>query len=260
MGYQCVDCVAEGRRTTRRATTAAGGRLSRQPIVVTVLVVVNVLVYAATVVDAGSVLQSDTSNLFGVLALSPLDAAQGGWWRLVTSGFLHLSLVHLAMNMIALWVLGRDLELLLGRSRFCVVYGLSLLGGSTSVFLFSNPLEPVAGASGAIFGLMGGIAVAAFKLRVSLRPVLMVIALNVVLSVVVPGISLLGHLGGLVIGVVSTAALIYAPRHRRLLWQSAGAVAVLLVLVLLLTAKDAEFNAVALRAPGVVQATVGLMS
>lgn len=210
------------------------------------LIAVNVLVYGATVIDAGSLNQSDSSNLFAQWALSPMTAAQGEWWRLVTSGFLHLSLLHLATNMIALWILGRDLEVLLGRSRFCVVYGLSLLGGSTSVFLFSNPAEPVAGASGAIFGLMGGIAVAAFKLRVSLRPVLMVIALNVVLSVTIPGISLLGHLGGLVIGVVSTAAIVYAPRAHRLLWQSAGAVAVLLVLVLLLSVREAQFSAIGL--------------
>lgn len=220
--------------------------MPRQPLVVVLLIVVNVLVYLATVVDAGSLNQSDTSNLFAAGALAPLYAAQGEWWRLVTSGFLHLSLFHLATNMIALWILGRDLEMLLGRSRFCVVYGLSLLGGSTSVFLFSNPAEPVAGASGAIFGLMGGIAVAAFKLRVSLRPVLMVIALNVVLSVAIPNISLLGHLGGLVTGVASTAAILYAPRSYRLLWQSAGAAAVLVILLLLLTTREAQFNAVGL--------------
>jgi membrane associated rhomboid family serine protease len=245
VGYHCVDCVAAGRRTTRRPVTPAGARLSRQPVVVFLLIVVNALVYLATLVDAGSLNQSDASNLFAAWALSPVDAARGEWWRLLTSGFLHLSLFHLATNMIALWILGRDLEMLLGRSRFCVVYGLSLLGGSTSVFLFSSPVEPVAGASGAIFGLMGGIAVAAFKLRVSLRPVLMVIVLNVVLSVAIPNISLLGHLGGLVTGVVSTAAILYAPSGRRLLWQSAGAAAVLVVLLLLLTAKEAQFSALA---------------
>lgn len=216
------------------------------------LIVVNVLLYAATVVDGGSALQSATSRLFNAMALVPFDAADGQWWTLVTSGFLHLSLIHVASNMIALWFLGRDLELLMGRSRFCLVYGLSLLGGSTSVVLFSNPEEPVAGASGAIFGLMGGLAVAAFKLRVSLRPVLMVIALNIVLSVTIPQISLWGHLGGLVTGAVVTTVLIYAPRNRRVLWQYAGSAVVLLVLVLLVTVKDAELSASALPALGVV--------
>lgn len=224
------------------------------------LIVVNTLIYAATVADGGSALEIQTSRLFGALALAPLEAANDQWWRLVTSGFLHLSLIHLASNMIALWFLGRDLELLLGRSRFCAVYGLSLLGGSTSVMLFSSPQEQVAGASGAIFGLMGGLAVAAFKLRVSLRPVLMVIALNIVLSVTIPQISLWGHLGGLVTGAVVTAVLIYAPRNRRVLWQYMGCAAVLLVLVLLVTVRDAELSVSALPALGVVGTTVPVVS
>jgi membrane associated rhomboid family serine protease len=241
VGYQCVDCVAAGRQNTRRPVTVAGARLSTQPIVVFVLIAVNVLVFVATAVDAGSALQSFRSNIFGMLALVPAFVADGEWWRLITSGFLHIQTLHLAMNMIALWIIGKDLEVVLGRLRFVAVYGLSLLGGSTAVFLFADPAGPVAGASGAVYGLMGGIAVAAFRLRLSLRPVLVVIALNIVLSLG-PGISLLGHLGGLVIGTLSTAALIYAPRDRRSWWQ-AGAVAVLLVVLLsMLIVRDLQFT------------------
>ena len=135
-----------------------------------------------------------------------------------------------------------NLELLLGRLRFALVYLLSLLGGSAAVFLFGEPLQPVAGASGAVYGLMGGIAIAALRLKVSLRPVLTVIALNLVVSVLIPGISLLGHLGGLVLGVASTAALVYAPRQRRNLYQAGGLLLLFVVLVAVLITRDAQMG------------------
>jgi membrane associated rhomboid family serine protease len=241
VGYHCVDCVAKARRGARQAVTVVGARLSTKPIVVPVLIALNVLVFLLTEIDAGSVMQNSASNLFEALALSPESAASGQWWRLITSGFLHIGLAHLAMNMIALWIIGRDLEVVLGRLRFGSVYLLSLLGGSTAVFLFGAPWGPVAGASGAVYGLMGGIAVAAFRLRVSLRPVLLVIGINIALSVAIPGISLLGHFGGLVLGVASTAALVYAPAKRRHLWQVAASLALLVVLVGLLIIRDQQF-------------------
>jgi membrane associated rhomboid family serine protease len=242
VGYQCVDCVAQGRRDTRQAVTVAGARLSTKPIVVPVLIALNVAIFVATAVDAGSGEQNFDSNLFDALSLWPASVAGGQWWRVLTSGFLHIGPIHLAMNMIALWVIGRDLEVVLGRLRFGTVYLLSLLGGSTAVFLFGSPFGPVAGASGAVYGLMGGIAVAAFRLRVSLRPVLIVIALNIVLSVSIQGISLLGHLGGLVLGIAATAAMLYAPRDRQQLWQLVAIGGLFLVVLALLITRDAQFG------------------
>ncbi|WP_246154466.1 rhomboid family intramembrane serine protease [Saccharopolyspora hirsuta] len=242
VGQQCVDCVAQGARSTRQAVTVAGARLSDKPILVPVLIAVNVIVFALTAVQAGSIGSNFTAPLFDDFALWPILVAGGQWWRLLSAGFLHIGLLHLAMNMIALWVIGRDLELLLGRVRFAAVYVLSLLGGSAAVFLFGDELRPVAGASGAVYGLMGGIAIAALRLKVSLRPVLVVIGLNIVASVVIPGISLLGHLGGLVLGVLATGALVYAPRNRQVLIQ-AGALGVLLVVLLaVVITRDAQFG------------------
>jgi membrane associated rhomboid family serine protease len=242
VGYQCVDCVAQGRASVRRPVTVAGARLADKPLLVPLLIAVNVVVFAITAVQSGGANSNYTATLFSEMALWPMLAAGGQWWRLITSGFLHLGLVHLAMNMIALWVIGRDLELLLGRLRFALVYLLSLLGGSAAVFLFGEPLQPVAGASGAVYGLMGGIAIAALRLKVSLRPVLTVIALNLVVSVLIPGISLLGHLGGLVLGVASTAALVYAPRQRRNLYQAGGLLLLFVVLVAVLITRDAQMG------------------
>ena len=89
----------------------------------------------------------------------PGQVRDGEWWRLLTAGFLHIGPIHLLFNMLALWVLGRDMEAVLGHGRFLAVYLISLLGGSAAVMLFYAPSSEVAGASGAVFGLMGGLAV-----------------------------------------------------------------------------------------------------
>lgn len=244
VGYQCVDCVNEGNRGVRRPVTVAGARLSTTPIVVPVVIALNVLVHVLTSVQAGSPMENFRSPLFASWSLWPLPVAGGQWWRLLTSGFLHLGVIHLLVNMVALWIIGRDLETVLGRARFAAVYLLSLLGGSVAVFLFGGLTSPVAGASGAVYGLMGGIAVAAFRLRLNLRPILMVIGINIVLTVSIPGISLLGHAGGLVLGLASVAALLYAPPNRRTLWQAGMLAGLLVVLVAALVTRDAMLGQV----------------
>jgi len=167
---------------------------------VPLLIAINVVIFAITVAQAGRVNGNASAPLFEQWGLSPTAVAGGELWRLFTSGFLHFGLIHLAFNMIALWVIGRDLEQVLGQARFLVVYFVSLLGGSLVVFLFENPGSVTAGASGAVFGLMGGLAVVLLRLRRSPWPALSIILLNVVISFVVPGISILGHLGGLLFG------------------------------------------------------------
>ena len=241
VGMQCVDCVAQGQLGTRRPMTVAGAQLREKPLLVPTLIAVNVVIFAITAIQAGS-MRNYGSALFADFALLPVTVAAGQWWRLLSSGFLHIGLVHLLMNMVALWVIGRDLELLLGRFRFAAVYALSLIGGSVAVFLFGAADAPVAGASGAIYGLMGGIAVAALRLKVSLRPVLLVIGLNIVLSITIPGISLLGHLGGLVFGTAATAALVYAPRQNRTLVQAGALAGLLVVLIAVVVTRDLQFG------------------
>jgi len=223
VGYQCVDCVAADARTRPRGSTRSRGRSSTVPwaaptgrsIVIPILIAINVAVFAFTVVQAGSLSNNAEAPLFGQWALQPAAVAQGAWWQLLTSGFLHIGPLHIAFNMIALWVIGRDLERVLGRVRFLAVYLVSLLGGSLVVFLFANPMSDTAGASGAVFGLMGGLAVVLMRLRLSPRPALTIIVLNVIISFAVPNISILGHLGGLAFGAALTAAMVYAPKRRR---------------------------------------------
>ncbi len=226
VGYQCVDCVAAS--APRKAPRRAPGTRS---VVVPVLVALNLAVFAWTVVQARSLLDNTESPLFHAWALVPADVAEGEWWRLVTAGFLHIGPLHIAFNMYALWVLGRDLEIVLGRARFLALYLISLLGGSAAVVLFANPEQYVAGASGAVFGLMSGLLLVLLRLRRSYGQVVAVIVLNLVISQVVPGISIAGHVGGLVVGALASAALVFAPAAHRTLVQVgalAGLTAVLL--------------------------------
>ena len=238
VGYQCVDCVNEGRRTQRQPATVAGSRAAlRRMIAVPVLIVINVAVFVLTAVQAKSITNNTASDAFEKGALFPALVDTGEWWRLFTSGFLHFGSlggygpVHLIFNMFALYVLGRDLEPMLGWARFTAVYLLALLGGSAAVMVFSSPYTFAAGASGAIYGLFGGIAVVAYRLKLSLTPVLGLLAVNIFLSFALPGISLAAHLGGLVTGALTTAGIVYAPRERRNLVQ--GGVVVLVFLIVL---------------------------
>jgi membrane associated rhomboid family serine protease len=251
VGYQCVDCVRDGAKTVRPARTVAGARASRtgpRLVVVPALIVINVAAFAATAIQARSIVDNSRSTLFMDGTLLPAWVSDGQWWRLITSGFLHFGNyggygpVHLLFNMFALWVIGRDLEIALGRGRFLTVYLLSLLGGSTAVMLFGAPGGGVAGASGAIYGLFGGIAVVVFRAKLNPGPVLGLLAINIFLSVTLPGISLLGHIGGLVAGALATAAMVYAPPARRTQVQVGACVALLLIMVVAIAVQGAALD------------------
>jgi membrane associated rhomboid family serine protease len=214
VGYQCVDCVAQDARSRPRSSTVPWAAPTGRSVVIPILIAINLAVFVLTVAQARSLSNNTEAPLFQQWALQPAAVAHGAWWQLLTSGFLHIGPLHIAFNMIALWVIGRDLERVLGRARFLVVYLVSLLGGSLVVFLFANPQSNTAGASGAVFGLMGGLAVVLMRLRLSPRPALTIIVLNVIISFAVPNISILGHLGGLAFGAALTAAMVYGPKRR----------------------------------------------
>jgi membrane associated rhomboid family serine protease len=239
VGAQCVDCVREGNRGVRRWRTVAGARPGSRSLAVPVLIALNVAVFVWTVVQARSITSNFSSQLFDSWALEPGRVQDGEWWRVLTSGFLHIGPIHLLFNMMALWVLGRDLETVLGRGRFLALYLISLLGGAAAVMLFYGPNESVAGASGAVFGLMGGLAVVLRRLQVPAGQVIGLIVVNVGISVVIPGISLIGHLGGLVVGAAATAALVYTPVNRNQSTTQAillGALTALVLAVIVATA------------------------
>ncbi|WP_312868131.1 rhomboid family intramembrane serine protease [Amycolatopsis pithecellobii] len=251
MGAQCIDCVQAGRRQDagqRRqyqpagygARTIAGARLSSRPVVTPVLISLNVLVYGVTALEAGSPMNNQASDLFNAWVLWPLGVAGGEWWRLVTSGFLHYGAIHLAVNMFSLWIIGRELEILLGKVRFVALYAISLLGGSLLVFQFGGVNGPTAGASGAIYGLLGGVLIAVLRLKLNPGPAIGTIVLNLVLTVSLPNISLFAHLGGLIVGALATAALVYAPAKNRVAWQVCALMLLALALLALYFYRDAQ--------------------
>src|SRR4029453_10790157 len=127
----------------------------------------------------------------------------GEWWRVFTGAFLHIGPVHLVMNMLALLLFGSELERQLGRWRYLSVYALSALGGAAAVQVLGDPRVPVAGASAAIYGLLGALGVLMLVNRQDLRGLLTLLAINVVISFL-PGVSLLRHLGGRVGGALAT--------------------------------------------------------
>jgi membrane associated rhomboid family serine protease len=233
--------VNEGQSTVRRARTAVGAKVSQTVVVTPVLIAMNVLMFVITAVQARSLADNGLSPLFGDFVMWTRAVAVGDqWWRMVTSGFLHYGPFHLALNMIALYVLGRLLEPQFGKLRFAAIYLVSLLGGSVAVYLFGEVDSFPAGASGAVYGLMGALLVAVLKFKLNATSALVVIGLNLVLSVTLPGISLLAHLGGLVIGAAVTAGMVYAPQEKRANWQAAAVVGAFVLLVVMTVVRTGQ--------------------
>jgi membrane associated rhomboid family serine protease len=236
VGFQCPECVREGRASVRPARRSSGLRAAgrRWGMVTLSLIALNVAMFVVTAVsaalDGNSPLDNDLSPLFDRLSQVPFLVDDGEWWRLFTAAFLHVGPLHLALNMLALLVFGSEVERLLGRGRFLALYLVSALGGATAIQLFADPHMPVAGASTAIYGLLGALAVMLLVRREDLRGLLALLAINLFISFL-PGVSLLGHLGGLVSGAL-TMGLLTALR-RRPAAQAAG-VAVLAVVLLVL--------------------------
>jgi membrane associated rhomboid family serine protease len=234
VGFQCPTCVREGSKTVRPAATAYGGKRSANPALTSqVLIALNAAVFLLIQATGGS-----HSPWLYHLALLPSrgvaliegqpqvfdGVAEGAVWQLLTSAFTHLDLWHIGFNMVALWVLGPQLEMVLGRTRFLAVYLLSALSGSVLVYWLSAVNTPTIGASGAIFGLMGALLVVAHKVHGNVSQLMMWIGLNFLITVVGRSfISWQGHLGGFVGGLLLAAALVYAPKAGRSRWQLAAA-------------------------------------
>lgn len=163
-----------------------------------------------------------------------IGVADGEWYRVITSAFLHdrSNFAHIGFNMLSLWWIGGPLERLLGRSRYIAIYLISALAGSAAVLLIA-PDSLTLGASGAIFGLFGATAVFMRRLRYDMRPILILLVLNVVFSFTWPNVSWQAHMGGLVAGTAVAIAMAYAPRERRdaVQWGTAAGVLVLAIVL-----------------------------
>ncbi|EHM30776.1 hypothetical protein SPW_0771 [Streptomyces sp. W007] len=164
--------------------------------------------------------------------------AEGQWYRLVTSMFLHQEVVHIAFNMLGLWWLGGQLEAALGRSRYLALYLLSGLAGSALTYLLAEPGQGSLGASGAVYGLFGATAVLMRRMNYDMRPVLVLLALNLAFTFYNrDGIAWEAHVGGLIAGVVIAIGMVHAPRERRTAVQVSACALVLLASIGIIVAR-----------------------
>lgn len=258
VGFQCPSCVAEGRRTTRSGRTAYGGLRSANPSATSLaLILVNAGVWLAVLATGwrdswlverlallprgrctdgewlypGASSDALCGQVSRVTTWTP-GVADGAAWQLVSNGFAHVEIWHIGLNMLALWILGPQLEAVLGRWRFLALYLGSLLSASTLVYWLSDERSATLGASGAIFGLFAGLLVVAHKVRGNIQPLLVLLGINVVITVGGASfISWQGHLGGFLGGLAIIVLFAYAPRGRRTTWHVLGLAALAAVLL-----------------------------
>jgi membrane associated rhomboid family serine protease len=247
VGQQCVECVKDGNRTVRRPIGRFGGGVVSGAKVTWTLVAINVICYVIELADQTTIINDGAMvGHFRTGPFTHIGVADGQWYRLITSAFLHqppgggLGLLHILFNMWALIVVGPALERALGRVRFLTVYLVSALGGSVLFYLIASPTAPAFGASGAIFGLFGAWFVLARKLRMDARQIVGLIVINLVISFAVSGIAWQAHVGGLIAGAALTAAYVYAPRQNRALIQAAATVGMLVILIVGVVIRDQQ--------------------
>lgn len=230
VGVHCVDCTRAAQASRRRVRTLRGGTAVTDVLVTKVLIGACLLAY---------VVQTAVPSLAGWFHFVPALAADQPW-RFLTTALLHASLMHLAFNMWALWVLGSALEPVLGRWRFAALTALSAVGGSTAIYWLASPGRPsswyggTVGASGAVFGLFAAMFVIQRRFKRDTSAIVGLLAINLVISFVGANISWQGHLGGLVTGALLAAIYAWVPRERRTAWGVAGTVGVAVVLVALI--------------------------
>jgi membrane associated rhomboid family serine protease len=219
VGSQCLDCAKAGRPAM---ATRAKWWNARQPTLITyVLMGVNFAVFAwTTLTDPGTLGgRSGLSKEQFDLGLNHFFLQNGNneWYRLVTSGFLHFGIIHIAFNMLLLFQLGQLLERPLGRVKFGLLYFAALLGGSAGVLIIDrNSLAITGGASGAVFGLMAAAAVGLHRQGINVFSTGLgtTLLLNFFITFTIPGISIGGHLGGAVAGAICGLVML-APRWKQ---------------------------------------------
>ncbi|MFC0847311.1 MULTISPECIES: rhomboid family intramembrane serine protease [Streptomyces] len=252
VGFQCPECVRGGSGTGHAPTanqprTMAGAAIAPgDPHLLTkALIGLNLV---------GYLLQQALGDKFeygyemlGRAFVPGFDSlqgvAEGQWYRLVTSMFLHGGVMHIAFNMLSLWWIGGPLEAALGRVRYLALYFVSGLAGSALTYWLAAPNQPSLGASGAIFGLFGATAVLMRKLNYDMRPLIALLVINLVITFNPwGGIAWQAHIGGLVGGTVIAYAMVHAPRERRSLIQWGTCGVVLLAVVVIVIARTAALT------------------
>ena len=228
VGMRCPECSRQRTKVTRMRSVRSGA--AAVPRVTYALIVANVAAFLAEEGQFSLTGDSLHGQVIeeGILYRGAIHEGHE-YWRLVSSGFLHVDLLHIGFNMYLLYLLGTMLEPAIGSVRFAALYFTSLLAGSFGALLATA--APSLGASGAVFGLMGA---AAVELRARGFSVMQsgigtLIIFNLILSFTLSNISVGAHIGGLIAGALAAFALRYADHHRL---RALGLVACALISVL----------------------------
>jgi membrane associated rhomboid family serine protease len=216
VGSHCIDCAKAARPDVK--TRAKYWNAGQPALVTRVIIAINLAVFSFVTI-------SDPSSLSGGGSLTKaqfdlglnsffLRDGRNEWYRLITSGFLHFGIIHVAFNMFMLFQLGNLLERPLGRLRFSMLYGACLLGGSFGVIV-ADANAIAGGASGAVFGLMAAAAVSLQRQGVNVFSTGLgtTLLLNIFITFAIPGISKGGHIGGAVAGAIC-GFIMLAPRWK----------------------------------------------
>ena len=219
VGMRCPECARQSTRARGISST------SDDPVLTYVLIAICVVAFVGEVAGGASATGSSFGNskLFEEGALSGPAVSDGDYWRVVTAGFLHAGFFHLLFNMFSLWILGSMLEPAIGRVRFALIFFVSLLAGSFGALLV-DPNSLTVGASGGIFGLMGAAVVVMRNRGINIMEsgLGLWIGLNLLLTFTVSGISIGGHIGGLVGGALAALVLFDLPDTMRIPPQAAN--------------------------------------
>jgi membrane associated rhomboid family serine protease len=209
VGMRCPECAKQKTKVTRGAV--APGRYDAPATYV--LIALNVAAYLVEIAGGSGGLSPGNSSIIFDFGLFGPSVAEGEWYRLLTSGFLHASLLHIGFNMFALYFLGRILEPGIGTARFVAIYLASLFAGSLGALLL-DPNALTYGASGAVFGIFGATFVIARHRGIEglAASIGVVLLLNLAITFGSREISIGGHLGGLVAGVLCALIIVAGER------------------------------------------------
>lgn len=214
VGVTCPECMSEQRASAPRTKSALLTRMTGQgaPVVTYSLIGITLLVFVLQVLPVIG------GQVTGALWYAGVYSHPGSFepWRMITAMFVHSTgfIFHVLLNMYTLWIFGQLLEQLLGRWRFLALYLIGGFAGSVGVLLLSDPLTPVVGASGAIFGLMGAFLVIQRRLGGDAKQLLVLVGINLVIGFI-PGMNIAwqAHLGGLIGGAI--VGLIFVETRKR---------------------------------------------